>query len=423
MLSPGRPPVPLPSLPVEALPPHVAAATATLPGDDAQAAYFYDPTIAARRARALRKALPEWADLAFAVKANGFAPVLAALAHEVDGFEVSSAAELRAAMAAASGASQAHRLLASGPGKTPAFIDALVAADDVVINVESGLELALVARSARRRGCVADVALRVNPDRVPLTGALRMGGAASQFGSDEADVADLVAAARALDSVDLVGFHVHGVSGNLDAAAHVAYVAWCLDWSAATARRHGVDLRLVDVGGGIGFPFDGGRGFELERLRTGLRAIDPPPGVRVVFEPGRWTAAPCGWYAAPVTDVKHSRGTSFAVLRGGIHHFALPASWDLLHRICVVPVDGWPQGIPRPELRDASVTVVGELCTPEDTLAHDIAVDRLRAGDVLVFPDAGSYGWEFALQQFLGHPPARRIVVEAHRAPEGEHHP
>jgi diaminopimelate decarboxylase len=135
--------------------------------------------------------------------------------------------------------------------------------------------------------------------------------------------------------------------------------------------------------------------------------------VRLLLEPGRWLAAPCGWYAAPVTDLKHSRGTWFAVLRGGINHFALPASWELVHQVCIVPVERWEGGHARPEVRGTAVSLVGELCTPEDALAHDVAVDRLRAGDVVVFPGAGSYGWEFALQQFLGHPPARRIVVGA----------
>jgi diaminopimelate decarboxylase len=57
------------------------------------------------------------------------------------------------------------------------------------------------------------------------------------------------------------------------------------------------------------------------------------------------------------------------------------------------------------------VTVVGELCTPEDTLARDMKVERIRAGDVVIFPMAGSYGYEFAMPAFLGHPPATRRAV------------
>ena len=83
------------------------------------------------------------------------------------------------------------------------------------------------------------------------------------------------------------------------------------------------------------------------------------------------------------------------------------------HEASLLPVEDWPSGLPRPELRDVPVTVVGELCTPEDVLVRDVVVDRVRAGDLVVVPQAGAYGWEFALKSFLGHPPATRDVVPA----------
>ena len=30
------------------------------------------------------------------------------------------------------------------------------------------------------------------------------------------------------------------------------------------------------------------------------------------------------------------------MLRGGINHFQLPTSWDIVHRFAVLPVDEWP---------------------------------------------------------------------------------
>lgn len=416
MLAPSRPSTPTPALAAAAVPAAIAALAPGLAADQ-DAAFGYDPAIAAARAARLRRALPAWADLAFAVKANGFAPVLAALAAEVDGFEVASAAELEAVRTCTVAVARPPRILAAGPGKTAAFIDALVAAGADPINVESGLELERVAAAARRAGRRAAVALRVNPERTGLTGALTMGGPPSPFGIPQACVPSVLARARGIAEIDIVGFHFHAVSGNLDARAHVDYVAWCLEFSRATAAACGVDLRVVDAGGGLGVSFDGGAELDAEELGRGLAAITPPPGVRLVLEPGRWLAAPCGWYVAPVTDLKTDRGATFAVVRGGIGHFALPASWDLVHRVAVVPVERWDAGIARPEVHEATVSVVGELCTPEDALAHGVAVGRLRAGDVLVFPDAGAYGWEFALPRFLGHPSARRLVVAATPAP------
>ena len=47
--------------------------------------YVYDPAVLRARARAVRGALPHGASLLYAVKANGDARALTALAGEVDG--------------------------------------------------------------------------------------------------------------------------------------------------------------------------------------------------------------------------------------------------------------------------------------------------------------------------------------------------
>lgn len=368
--------------------------------------YLYDPQVAAGRAQALRGALPSWAVLLHATKANSHPAVLTALAGPggVDGYEVASAAE---AALAATVAGRPVRLAAAGPAKTPALLAALLDAGVEVVHAESPLELARLSALAVERGLPVRVGLRVNPSRVEVTGTLAMGGRPSPFGVAEADVPDVLALAARLPGLDVVGFHVHAVCGNRDAVAHARYVAWCLDWSARTAARHGVDLRWVDVGGGLGVAYGGQPPLDLDVLGDALASLVPPAGVEVAFEPGRWLVADCGWYAAEVVDVK----SRFVVLRGGIGGYALPATEDFPFPFAVLPVDPWPAGLPRPEVRDALVDVVGELCTPEDVLVRDVVVDRVRAGDLAVLPQAGAYGWEFALSSFLGHPPATRAVV------------
>ena len=162
-----------------------------------------------------------------------------------------------------------------------------------VINVESTLELQRVNLAAERAGRVVRVALRVNPVRVGVSGSLVMGGAATQFGLPEPDVPAALAVAASLPWIDVVGFHIHAVCNNLDAAAHAAYLSWCLEWSVAAARAHGVDLRVVDIGGGLGVPFEGGAPFRRRSVRRAAGLADaagrraraartrPVPGDRV----------------------------------------------------------------------------------------------------------------------------------------------
>jgi diaminopimelate decarboxylase len=399
----------LSALPADSVPAHVRRGIADrrASAPEPVSGYFYDLDAAADRARELRAALPAWAEVFYAVKANAFPPLVTALAAHVDGFEVASATEADLVRGA--------RFVAAGPGKSAALLATLVGLGVEAINVESPLELHRVAAAAATAGRRVRVTIRVNPERVAVTGSLAMGGAATQFGLPEPDVPGALALARTLPGVDVAGFHIHAVCNNLDATAHARYVRWCLDWSVDTARQHCVDLRVVDVGGGLGVPFEGGEPFDTARFGDLMADVRPPAGVRVVLEPGRYLVTDCGFYAAEVTDLKHAYGTTFAILRGGINHFQLPTSWEILHRFAVLPVEEWPHSFPRPEVRDAAVTVVGELCTPEDTLARDFRVDRIRVGDIVLFPMAGSYGYEFAMPNFLGHPPAERHALRAPR--------
>ena len=375
--------------------------------------YLYCPDIATQRAKELRAALPEWAELFYAVKANSFLPVLEALAGEVDGFEVASAREAELAASATATARRA-RLITSGPGKSETNLARLIELGAELINVESTLELHRVARHAELVGKQLQVALRVNPAAAAVTKiSFRFGGVTSPFGIAEGDVPAALAVAAELPAIKVLGFHFHVVCNNLDAAAHVDYVEWCLAWSARTAKACGIDLRVVDVGGGLGISADGQAPLDVDRLAAGLRAVKPPTGTRVVFEPGRWLVNDCGYYAAEVTDLKRVHGTWFAVLRGGINHFLRPVSDNAPHNFTVVPVERWLYDYSRPEVSNSPVTVVGELCSPADVLARDIVVDRIRPGDVAVFPRVGSYGWELALQEFLGHPRADRVVVQS----------
>ena len=100
--------------------------------------------------------------------------------------------------------------------------------------------------------------------------------------------------------------------------------------------------------------------------------------------------------------MKHVHGEAFALVRGGSHHIRLPSSRQHSHPFHVVPVEEWPDEVPRPSA-SGTVTIAGELCTPKDVLAR-APLERVRAGDVIVFEAAGAYGWEISHHDFLRHP-------------------
>jgi diaminopimelate decarboxylase len=350
-------------------------------------AYVYDTTALTARAAQLRAALPERTSFLYAVKANGHPRVVAALAAATDGLEVASGGELALAVNAG-----ARRIVFGGPGKTDAELAAAVRAG-ALINVESVFEM----RRMAGLGLAADICVRVNRAGPALSGSHAMTGVPTPFGisSDELDAAlsDIPPGLR------VIGFHLHAVSNNLDGAAHAEFLRSALEWSTAAAHRHDIPLRVVNAGGGFGVDYESALSMDI----SDLSRVEVPPGVELLLEPGRWLAADAGWYAAEVLDLKTTHGRTFAVLRGGTHHFRLPAAWGYSHPFTVLPVDTWNRPYARPQVTDVAIDAVGELCTPRDVLTRGRHVPALRVGDLLVFARAGAYGWDISHHDFLRH--------------------
>jgi diaminopimelate decarboxylase len=358
----------------------------------------YDTGALRERGLAVREALPPDARLLYAVKANSHPDVVAALAATVDGLEVASGGELALALAAG-----ARHVAFGGPAKTDEELRAAVTAG-ATVNVESPHELRRLSLAADGR--TVRVALRVNrAGGVALPGSHQMAGTATPFGIDEAQLPAAAELAARLPGIELVGLHLHAVSNNLDAAAHARFVRDALAWSATS----GVPVSSVNVGGGFGVDYTGTDRFDLAALRAGLAGLPDRP--RLVFEIGRYLAAGAGWYAAEVIDLKHTHGRWFAVLRGGTHHFRLPAAWGYSHPFQVLPVDAWDYPFERPAVTGVAVDATGELCTPRDVLTRGQRVHALRVGDVLVFGNAGAYGWDISHHEFLRHPYPQMIII------------
>jgi diaminopimelate decarboxylase len=360
-------------------------------------AYVYDLAALRSRAATVRAALPPGTVLLYAMKANSHPAVVRTLAGACDGLEVASGGELDRAVAAG-----ARRIAFGGPAKTDAELTAAVRAG-ATVNVESAHELRRLARLTQDTA----VSIRVNRAGRAPAGTHAMTGVPTPFGVDEAQLPDVLALAGTLPGLRVTGFHLHAVSNNLDGPAHAAFLTDAIAWSLATAARHGVDLRTINAGGGLGVDYLGDATIDLGAL-SGVRV---PAGVELVLEPGRILAADAGWYATEVLDVKRTHGRTFAVVRGGTHHFRLPAAWGYSHPFTVLPVGDWPDGLPRPEVSDTDVDAVGELCTPRDVLSRGRHVDRLRAGDVLLFGRTGAYGWDISHHEFLSHQHPEFLIV------------
>jgi diaminopimelate decarboxylase len=273
------------------------------------------------------------------MKANSAQPLLRVLAPLVAGFEVASGGELAKARAV----SEHLPVIVGGPAKTEEEIAQALEQRVSRFHVESMLELHRISAVAGRAGRVADVVLRVNLAGPFPDATLAMAGRPTQFGIDEAVLPEAVQTARQLPDLRLVGFHLHSISNNLSADAHLAMLDAYRRAVTGWERDFALDCEVVNFGGGIGVNYaDLTEQFDWRSFARGLhRLVErsfPAHWREIDFECGRFLVAACGNYAAEVLDIKRNHAENYVILRGGTHHFRLPVSWQHNHGCCTVPV-------------------------------------------------------------------------------------
>jgi diaminopimelate decarboxylase len=372
--------------------------------------FAYDRSLITGRVQRLRAALTPRISLGYAVKANPMPAVVHHLSGLVDALDVASAGEMRVALDTAIGAGNVSF---AGPGKTDAELSQAVAAG-VTIELESGGEASRVIAAGERLGIRPRVAVRVNPDFQVKGSGMRMGGGPQQFGIDAEQVPAMLARLGARD-VDVLGFHVFAGSQNLNAEILMEAQRRTADLILQLADDSPSPVRYLNLGGGFGVPyFPQDQPLDLEQVGSHLAElvatrIDPQlPEAKVVIELGRYLVAESGVYVTRVVDRKDSRGRTYLVVDGGMHH-QLAASGNfgqVIRRNYPIIV-----GNRADEPADETVSVVGCLCTPLDLLGDGVTLPRSDVGDLVVLFQAGAYGLTASPTAFLGHPAPLEVLV------------
>ncbi|MFZ1828752.1 MAG: pyridoxal-dependent decarboxylase, exosortase A system-associated [Candidatus Competibacteraceae bacterium] len=371
--------------------------------------YAYDRRLLDERVALLRRTLPPAIELHYAVKANPMPAVVQHLARQVNGLDVASLGELRVALDAGMDPAE---ISFAGPGKCPPELAAAIAAG-ITINLESGGELETVARLGHEQGRLPRVAVRVNPDFELKASGMKMGGGPKPFGVDAEQVPALLRRIGEL-KVDFRGFHIFTGSQNLRPEALIEAHDRTFELALRLAADAPAPVRLLNIGGGFGIPyFPGDTPLDLAPIADNLQRWMPVvkerlPEVHIVLELGRYLVGEAGVYVAEVVDRKVSRGHTFLVTNGGLHHH-LAASGNfgqVVRKNYPVVVGNRVMGAER-----EVVSVVGPLCTPLDLLADRMELAKAAVGDLIVVFQSGAYGLTASPARFLSHPGCAEVLV------------
>jgi len=276
------------------------------------------------------------------------------------------------------------------------------------INVESAEELDRVAARARALGLVAEVALRVNPDIDPDTHPyLATGLSESKFGVAMADAEALALHATRMPSLRLVGVACHIGSQIAEASPFMAAFER-LRGLVLRLREHEVQLRQLDLGGGLGIAYTADDPtLDVAAFGVAVTSAARDLGLELVLEPGRFLVGNAGVLLTRVIGRKRGETRNFAIVDAAMNDLIRPALYGAYHPI--VPVDVAAAG--RPALR---CDIVGPVCESGDFLGVDRLLPWPEPGELLAVLGAGAYGMAMA-SNYNTRPLPAEVLVHGER--------
>jgi diaminopimelate decarboxylase len=357
--------------------------------------------------------------ICYAVKANGNVALLQLLARLGSGFDAVSEGEI--ALLRRAGVS-GDRIVYSGVGKTREEIrEALLfpawkknaRRGILLFNVESEAELEVVIEEAARRIRTGDqppaVSVRVNPD-VQAGGHphIATGQHQHKFGLHWPAARALYLAHRGSRAIRWAGIGAHIGSQVLSLAPFRRAVKRLAGY-VGELRRNGIELKFVDIGGGLGVRYTDQQAPSRGEYARTVKCIVRPLGCHLLLEPGRSMVAQSGVLLTRVLYIKENRGKKFVVVDAAMNDLMRPALYGAVHPITPVARQRKTRA-PRLE----RVDIVGPVCETGDCFLHDWPMPPVEAGDVLAIWCAGAYGMVLA-SNYNARPRAAEVLVEGAR--------
>jgi diaminopimelate decarboxylase len=344
--------------------------------------YVYSTATMCRHVDALRQALQPLADplIAYAVKANPNTAVIATLARSGLGADVVSGGEYqRARFAGVDGA----KIVFSGVGKTEQEMAQALEGGLYQFNLESLDEAEMLSSVATQMGRTAPVGFRVNPD-VAAGGHAKIttGAAENKFGIAIGEALDAYARVAKLPRLHVQGVAVH-IGSQLTSLAPLERAFARVGELIGELRAAGHDVRVADLGGGLGVPYDPDQPAPPtpEEYGAMVHRVAGAWNVRLVFEPGRLIVGNAGVLLSRVIRVKRGAIDPFVIVDAAMNDLMRPALYDAWHRIEAV----------RPTGSERKANIVGPVCETGDTFATGRTMDAVGPGDLVVFRTAGAY--------------------------------
>lgn len=336
----------------------------------------------------------------FSAKSNSNLAILSLFASLGCGVDIVSGGELYRALRAGV---PPERIVYSGVGKTEQEMDEALRASILMFNIESSQELEVLQKRAAQEGRKAPISIRVNPDVDPQTHPyISTGLKKNKFGIQMEKALEDYKRASRMSHVEVVGVDCHigsqitKLEPFLDALERLGELVIGL-------RREGIEVRYLDVGGGLGITYEEESPPHPSEYAKGILGLTRDLECTLVLEPGRVLVGNAGILLTRVLYTKEGATKKFVIVDAGMNDLARPSLYGSYHRIQPVE-EGLLLG------QEQVADVVGPICESTDFLARDRRMPAFRRGDLVAVMSAGAYGFSMS-SNYNSRPRAAEVLV------------
>ena len=342
--------------------------------------------------------------ICFAVKSNSNIALLNVMAKLGSGFDIVSQGELERVLVSGG---EASKVVFSGVAKSHSEIERALDVGIRCFNVESIPELHRINDVAGKMGKIAPISLRVNPDVDAKTHPyISTGLKENKFGVSVQQAREVYRLAKTLPNVKIVGMDCHigsqltELQPFLDATDRLIVLMEQL-------KEDGIELHHLDLGGGLGVPYNGEEPpHPTEYTEALLAKLKNYPNLEIILEPGRAISANAGILVTKVEYLKSNEDRNFAIVDTGMNDMIRPALYEAYMQITEVN-----QSLDRER---AVYDVVGPICETSDFLGKGREL-TIAEGDLIAMRSAGAYGATMS-STYNSRPQAVEILVDGTKA-------
>ncbi|MCW5206921.1 diaminopimelate decarboxylase [Desulfobulbus sp. F5] len=337
----------------------------------------------------------------FAVKACSNIAILNLFAKQGGGADIVSGGELFRALKAGV---DPQRIIYSGVGKTRREMREALQAGILMFNVESPQELDRLQEVAAELKTAARIAFRINPDVDPKTHAyISTGLAKNKFGIPVPEALQEYVRAKAMSNIEIVGVSCH-IGSQLTQIEPFIEALRKVKAFIVRLEQEGIQLKYIDMGGGIGIPYDDEQPPHPVDYAAAVRAELAGTDITLILEPGRVLVGNAGILVTEVQYTKRNSGSEkrFIVVDAAMNDLARPSLYGAFHEI--LPV----RETAATEKRQADV--VGPICESGDFLAKDRLLPDVQPGELLAVMSSGAYGFSMS-STYNSRPRVAEVLV------------